>query len=133
DVAPALGIAFLKAAVLLGILLVGGRWLMRHWLYLVARRKSQELFTLNVLLVTLLLAWLTAFAGLSLALGAFVAGMLISETEYRHRVEDDIKPFREVLLGLFFVTIGMLLNGRVVIEQFGWVLLALLVPTGFKF
>ncbi len=133
DVGPALGLAFLKAGVLLTLLLVGGRWLMRHWFYLVARRKSQELFTLNVLLVTLFLAWLTATAGLSLALGAFVAGMLISETEYRHRVEDDIKPFREVLLGLFFVTIGMLLNVRVVIDQIGWVLLALLVPTGFKF
>jgi CPA2 family monovalent cation:H+ antiporter-2 len=128
-----LGIAFFKAAVLLTVLLVGGKWLMRRWFYLVARRKSQELFTLNVLLVTLLLAWLTAKAGLSLALGAFVAGMLISETEYRHRVEDDIKPFREVLLGLFFVTIGMLLNVRVVFEQIAWVALALLVPTTFKF
>jgi len=129
----ALGIAFIKAAALLLLLLVGGKWLLRHWLHLVARRKSQELFTLNVLLITLLLAWLTANAGLSLALGAFIAGMLISETEYRHRVEDDIKPFREVLLGLFFVTIGMLLNVRVVVEQFGWVVLALLLPTGFKF
>jgi len=128
-----LGIAFFKAAVMLTVLLVGGKWLMRRWLYLVARRKSQELFTLNVLLVTLLLAWLTAEAGLSLALGAFLAGMLISETEYRHRVEDDIKPFREVLLGLFFVTIGMLLNVRIVFEQIGWVVLALLVPTTFKF
>jgi monovalent cation:H+ antiporter-2, CPA2 family len=133
SIGPALGVAFLKAGVLLTLLLVGGRVLLRQWLHLVARRKSQELFTLNVLLITLLLAWLTATAGLSLALGAFVAGMLISETEYRHRVEDDIKPFREVLLGLFFVTIGMLLNVRVVIDQFGWVLLALLVPTTFKF
>jgi len=133
NIGSALGVAFLKAAVLLTVLLVGGKWLMRRWLYLVARRKSQELFTLNVLLVTLLLAWLTSVAGLSLALGAFVAGMLISETEYRHRVEDDIKPFREVLLGLFFVTIGMLLNVRVVVDQFGWVVLALLVPTAFKF
>jgi CPA2 family monovalent cation:H+ antiporter-2 len=132
NIGPALGLAFLKATVLLAVLLVGGKWLLRHWFHLVARRKSQELFTLNVLLVTLLLAWLTANAGLSLALGAFVAGMLISETEYRHRVEDDIKPFREVLLGLFFVTIGMLLNVRVVVEQFGWVVLALLVPTAFK-
>ena len=133
NIGAALGIAFLKAAVLLAVLLMGGKWLMRRWLYLVARRKSQELFTLNILLVTLLLAWLTARAGLSLALGAFVAGMLISETEYRHRVEDDIKPFREVLLGLFFVTIGMLLNLRVVVEQFGWVVLALFAPTTFKF
>jgi CPA2 family monovalent cation:H+ antiporter-2 len=133
NIGAALAIAFLKATVLLTVLMVGGKWLMRRWFYLVARRKSQELFTLNVLLVTLLLAWMTAYAGLSLALGAFVAGMLISETEYRHRVEEDIKPFREVLLGLFFVTIGMLLNLHVVVQQFGWVMLALLVPTGFKF
>ncbi len=59
--------------------------------------------------------------------------MLISETEFKHRVEDDIKPFRDVLLGLFFVTIGMLLNVRVVIDNFGWVILALILPVGFKF
>jgi len=129
----ALGLALLKAAAILTVLLVGGQWLLRRWLHLVARRKSHELFILNVLLVTLGLAWLTEHAGLSLALGAFVAGMLLSETEFRHQVEEDIKPFRDVLLGLFFITIGMLLNVQVVVEQFGWVLLALLVPTAFKF
>ena len=72
--------------------------------------QSSELFVLNVLLITLGLAYLTQLAGLSLALGAFLAGMLISETEYRYQVEDDIKPFRDVLLGLFFVTIGMQLD-----------------------
>ena len=72
-------------------------------------------------------------AGLSLALGAFIAGMLISETEFKHRVEEDIKPFRDVLLGLFFVTIGMLLNVRVVVDHFGWVILALILPVAFKF
>lgn len=131
--AQTLAIAFLKAAVVLTLLLVGGQRAMRWWLHTVARRKSQELFTLNLLFVTLALAWLTNAAGLSLALGAFVAGMLISETEFRHRVEEDIKPFRDVLLGLFFVTIGMLLNARVVIDNFGWVLLALVVPVAFKF
>jgi CPA2 family monovalent cation:H+ antiporter-2 len=110
----ALGLALLKAAVILTLLLVGGQWLLRRWLHLVARRKSHELFILNILLITLGLAWITEHAGLSLALGAFVAGMLIAETEYRHQVEEDIKPFRDVLLGLFFITIGMLLNLRVV-------------------
>lgn len=128
-----LAIALLKAAVLLTLLLVGGQRVMRWWLLLVARRKSQELFTLNLLFVTLALAWMTEIAGLSLALGAFIAGMLISETEFKHRVEDDIKPFRDVLLGLFFVTIGMLLNVRVLIDNFGWVLLALILPVTFKF
>jgi len=128
-----LGIAVLKAAALLVLLLAGGQRLMRWWLRLVAARKSHELFTLNVLLVTLGLAWLTEVAGLSRALGAFIAGMLIAETEFRHQVEEDIKPFRDVLLGLFFVTTGMLLNPHVVIAHPGWVLLALLLPVGFKF
>src|SRR5437899_10933306 len=83
---------------------------MRGWFHIVARLRSHELFTLNVLLITLGLAWLTDLAGLSLALGAFLAGMLIAETEYRHQVEEDIRPFREVLLGLFFVTMGMRLD-----------------------
>ena len=133
ELGPMLGIAMLKAAALLVILLAGGQQVLRWWLHLVARRKSHELFTLNVLLVTLGLAWLTEEAGLSLALGAFVAGMLIAETEYRHQVEEDIKSFRDVLLGLFFVTIGMLLNPSLVLENFGWVALALVVPVGFKF
>ncbi|MBS1136045.1 MAG: potassium transporter [Burkholderiaceae bacterium] len=138
----------LKAAALLALLLAGGqrvlRWwlhlvakrkshVLRWWLHLVAKRKSHELFTLNVLLVTLGLAWLTEISGLSLALGAFVAGMLISETEFRHQVEEDIKPFRDVLLGLFFVTIGMLLSPRIVLDHVGWVMLALFVPVAFKF
>ena len=131
--AQTIAIALAKAAVLLTLLLVGGQRAMRWWFQTVARRKSQELFTLNLLFVTLALAWLTEMAGLSLALGAFIAGMLISETEFKHRVEEDIKPFRDVLLGLFFVTIGMLLNVRVVIDNFGWVMLALVLPVGFKF
>jgi CPA2 family monovalent cation:H+ antiporter-2 len=133
DLVPALAWAAAKAALLLALLLVGGQFLLRRWLHLVAKRRSQELFMLNLLLLTLGLAWLTQRAGLSLALGAFVAGMLISETEYRHQVEQDIKPFRDVLLGLFFVTIGMLLDLRVVVGQFGWVIAALLLPSGFKF
>ena len=100
----------LKAAVLLTVLLVGGQRVMRWWLTLVVRRKSEELFVLNLLLVTLGLAWLTEHAGLSLALGAFVAGMLIAETEYKHQVETDIRPFHDVLLGLFFITVGMKLD-----------------------
>src|SRR5574340_1306758 len=108
----ALGLAGLKATVVLGFLLFVGQRMMRPWFQWVAGRKSPELFTLNLLLFTLWLAFLTESAGLSLALGAFLAGMLISETEYRYQVEDYIKPFRDVLLGLFFVTIGMLLDPR---------------------
>jgi CPA2 family monovalent cation:H+ antiporter-2 len=117
DLAANLGLALAKAAVVLTLLLFLGQRLMRGWFHLVARQKSSELFMLNVLLITLGLAYVTEVAGLSLALGAFIAGALISETEYRYQVEVDIKPFRDVLLGLFFVTIGMLLDLRVVVEQ----------------
>jgi CPA2 family monovalent cation:H+ antiporter-2 len=132
DLVESLSLALFKAVVLLALLLAGGRWVVRQWLYLVARRRAHELFVLNVLLIALGLAWLTEYAGLSLALGSFVAGMLISETEYRHQVEEDIKPFRDVLLGLFFITIGMLLDMGVVVRYFGWVLLALIGPVVFK-
>ncbi|HYF17708.1 MAG TPA: monovalent cation:proton antiporter-2 (CPA2) family protein, partial [Ramlibacter sp.] len=128
----ALGIAMLKAAVVVTLLLTGGQRVMRWWLTLVARRKSEELFVLNLLLITLGLAWLTEHAGLSLALGAFIAGMLISETEYKHQVETDIRPFHDVLLGLFFISIGMLLDWRLVAERWGLVLLLLSVPVLFK-
>jgi CPA2 family monovalent cation:H+ antiporter-2 len=117
-----LGLAFAKAVAVLAILLFLGQRLMRGWFHLVARQKSAELFVLNVLLITLGLAYATELAGLSLALGAFVAGALISETEYRYQVEVDIRPFRDVLLGLFFVTIGMMLDLRVVIGQPHWLL-----------
>jgi monovalent cation:H+ antiporter-2, CPA2 family len=105
---------------------------MRWWLTLVARRKSEELFVLNLLLVTLGLAWLTELAGLSLALGAFIAGILISETEFKHQVETDIRPFHDVLLGLFFISIGMLLDWRMVAEHWGLVLLLTTLPVLFK-
>jgi monovalent cation:H+ antiporter-2, CPA2 family len=108
--ATELALAVLKAVVVLGFLLFVGQRIMRPWFQWVAGHKSPELFTLNLLLFTLGLAFLTETAGLSLALGAFLAGMLVSETEYRYQVEDDIKPFRDVLLGLFFVTIGMRLD-----------------------
>ena len=128
----ALAWAALKATVLITILLVGGQHVMRRWLTLVARRKSDELFVLNLLFVTLGLAWLTEMAGLSLALGAFIAGMLISETEFKHQVETDIRPFHDVLLGLFFISIGMQLDWRLIMERWPLILLLLIAPTFFK-
>ena len=116
-------LAMLKAIAVLGFLLFIGQRIMRPWFQWVAGRKSPELFTLNLLLFTLGLAFLTESAGLSLALGAFLAGMLVSETEYRYQVEDDIKPFRDVLLGLFFVTIGMRLDLTQVLANWGDVLI----------
>ena len=132
DLSVTLGLALLKATVVLAALLIFGQRLLRPWFHLVARQKSSELFMLNVLLFTLGMAFFTELSGLSMALGAFVAGMLISETEYRYQVEEDIKPFRDVLLGLFFVTVGMMLDMGSLIAGFGWVLLVLLILLPFK-
>ncbi|MFN6961014.1 MAG: monovalent cation:proton antiporter-2 (CPA2) family protein, partial [Rhodocyclaceae bacterium] len=126
------GWALAKAAVLLALVLFIGQRLMRAWFGLVARRKSSELFMLNVLLVTLGFATLTEVAGLSPALGAFVAGMLISETEYRYQVEEDIKPFRDVLLGLFFVSTGMLLDPMAIWNDAGRLAILLMLLLAVK-
>ncbi|MDP3670016.1 MAG: cation:proton antiporter [Telluria sp.] len=114
-----------KALIVLLLLLFLGQKLMRKWFTIVVKRRSQELFMLNLLLVTLGAAWITERAGLSLALGAFVAGMLISETQYKHQVEEDIKPFRDVLLGLFFITVGMMLDLGMVVANW-WIVAVLL-------
>ena len=127
-----LPLEMLKAGLLITILLTGGQRVMRWWFNLVARRHSEELFMLNLLLFTLGLAWLTELAGLSLALGAFIAGVLVSETEYRHRVETDIRPFHDVLLGLFFITVGMQLDWHILLERWALVLLLVLVPMLLK-
>lgn len=127
-----LAMASLKASVLITLLLVGGQRVMRWWLTLVARRKSEELFVLNLLLITLALAWLTELAGLGLALGAFIAGMLISETQFKQQVETDIRPFHDVLLGLFFISIGMMLDWRLVLERWPLVLFLVTLPVLFK-
>jgi CPA2 family monovalent cation:H+ antiporter-2 len=121
-----------KAVLALALVVLAGPKVMRAWLGMVARLRSNELFVLNVVLIILLLAFLTDLAGLSLVLGAFLAGMLISETEYRFQVEEDIKPFRDVLLGLFFVTVGMLLDLRLVVAQFGLVLALFVALVGGK-
>ncbi len=128
-----LAVALVKAVVILAVVLFVGQKLMRPWFTIVARRRSHELFIINVLFITLGLAYLTGIAGLSLALGAFIAGMLISETQYRHQVDEDIKPFREVLLGLFFITVGMRLNLSTVWHHLPVVLLMFALPTLAKF
>lgn len=128
----ALGIASLKIVFVLVVLLNLGQRLMRPWFNLVARQHSSELFMLNLLLVSLGIAWLTEQAGLSLALGAFLAGMLIAETDFRYQVEDDIRPFRDLLLGLFFVTVGMTLDFQILVAQWWLVLLLVLFLVPLK-
>lgn len=106
----ALGGALGKAILAFALVFVVGRWLLRPLFHTIAERRSAELFTLTVLFVSLLAAWTTNTLGLSMAFGAFLAGMVLGETEFRHQVESTIRPFRDVLLGLFFVGIGMLFD-----------------------
>jgi CPA2 family monovalent cation:H+ antiporter-2 len=107
-----------KAAVALAVVLVGGRKFARPLFFEIARAKGQDLFTLAVLFVALTSAWVTHAVGLSMALGGFLAGMLLAETEYRHQVQAVIRPFRDILLGLFFVTIGTLLDISLILRGF---------------
>ena len=114
------GLARLVIEGLLALVLVLaiGRWLLRPLFYEIAHSRLRELFTLTVLLVVLSCAWITQQVGLSMALGAFLAGMMLAETEYRHQVESAVRPFRELLLGLFFISVGMLLDLRLLYRQF---------------
>jgi CPA2 family monovalent cation:H+ antiporter-2 len=105
--AVALVVAFLKAAVALFIIVAIGRLVLRPALRTVARGGTPELFTGIVLLLVLGIGWLTEQAGLSMALGALLAGLLVAETEFRPQVESDVEPFRGILLALFFMTVGM--------------------------
>lgn len=102
--------AFAKGIIAILLIFAIGRWLLKPLFRMIAKTHAIELFTLTVLLVTLTSAWLTHFFGLSFALGAFLAGMMLAETEFKHQIEVEIRPFRDILLGLFFISIGMLAN-----------------------
>lgn len=132
DLLSILGLSLIKATILLFILFKFGKLLINPWFGWVAQQRSRELFVLNVLMVTLLLAFATKEAGLSYALGAFIAGMLISETRYRYQVEADIAPFRDILLGLFFIGVGMLLDVGQITQYIALVLLLLTAFIVFK-
>lgn len=125
--AGALGLAIIKALAAFAVVFFAGRWLLRPLFRLITRRRSAEVFTLTVLLVALLAAWSTNSLGLSLAFGAFLAGMMLGETEFRHQVESSIRPFRDVLLGLFFVGIGMLIDPIAITRIWHWAVLGALL------
>lgn len=107
------------------IMALAGQWLLRPLFHTVAKARSSELFMLAVLLVALAAAWITHELQLSMALGAFLAGLMLGETEYRHQIEIDIRPFRDVLLGLFFISVGALLQIKYLPHNWHWVLLVL--------
>lgn len=121
--AAELGWAMAKAVLAFTLVFYAARWALYPLFHLVTERRSAELFTLSVLLVVLVAAWTTNSLGLSLAFGAFLAGMMLGETEFRHQVESSIRPFRDVLLGLFFVGIGMLIDPGTLPRIWHWALL----------
>lgn len=125
--AGTLSFAMTKAILAFALVFFVGRWLLGPLFHIVSRRKSPEIFTLAVLLVALLSAWVTNSLGLSLAFGGFLAGMMLGETEFRHQIESTISPFRDVLLGLFFVGIGMLFNPASIPLIWPWVILCALL------
>ena len=122
-IGSALLISLGKAVLAFAIMFAVGHWALRPILGWVTASYSVELFTLAILLLSLAAAWATHAMGLSLALGAFLAGVMLAETEYRHQIETEIRPFRDVLLGLFFVTVGTQLNLGVLPDTWHWALL----------
>lgn len=119
--------ATLKGLFALLTLLAVGKWLLPLLFHEVARARSDELFVLSALLVALLAAFMTHSLGLSMALGAFLAGMMLGESHYRHQLEVDIKPFRDVLMGLFFITIGMAMDWELVARAWWQVLICVVL------
>ena len=113
----ALLFALVKGVFVVSLLLLAGKWLLPRLFNLVAQVRTDELFVLTTLLVTLVASALTQWFGLSMALGAFLAGMMLGESQYKHQLEADIRPYRDILLGLFFVTVGMKLNIGVVFSS----------------
>ncbi|KAK8612020.1 hypothetical protein V6N13_132053 [Hibiscus sabdariffa] len=117
-IAEALGLAAVKAAVAITAIIAGGRLLLRPIYKQIAENKNAEIFSANTLLVILGTSLLTARAGLSMALGAFLAGLLLAETEFSLQVESDIAPYRGLLLGLFFMTVGMSIDPKLLLSNF---------------
>jgi CPA2 family monovalent cation:H+ antiporter-2 len=124
--------AIAKAILVFVLLFLIGRRLLRPLFHEIASRRSPELFTLTVLFVTLAAAWITSVFELSMAFGAFLAGMVLGDTEFRHQIESTIRPFRDVLLGLFFISIGMLFEPAVLPAIWYWALLGAAVLLGSK-
>jgi CPA2 family monovalent cation:H+ antiporter-2 len=121
--------ALVKGIFAITLIFALGRWLLKPLFRVIAKTRAIELFTLTVLLVTLSAAWITNMLGLSFALGAFLAGMMLAETEFRYQIAVEIRPFRDILLGLFFITIGMLTDVSQWYHTWSWILLLFLTLT----
>ncbi|MGV6809383.1 MAG: cation:proton antiporter [bacterium] len=103
-------IAFLKGAGIFISMILIGHFALRRIFHFIASTKSEELFNITVLLIALMAAWVTESVGLSLALGAFIAGIMLNGSEYRHQIEIEIRPYRDILMGIFFITVGTRLD-----------------------
>jgi CPA2 family monovalent cation:H+ antiporter-2 len=121
DVGTELLVSLAQAVAVITVIYALGTRLMRPMLHLVARTRSPDMFTATTLLIILACSTLTGAGGLSMALGAFLAGLLLAETEFRHSVEVTIEPFKGLLLGLFFMSVGMGIDYRVVGREAGWI------------
>lgn len=127
-----IGLALLKGMATIVIILFIGKRILKPIFYNMSRAYSLELFTLTTLTITLFCAGMTAFVGLSYSLGAFLAGMMLGETEFKHQIKTDIRPFKDILLGFFFITIGMQFNTHIILTACNWILLMLLALVIFK-
>ncbi len=123
DVSESFTILFVKGMAIVALAILSARYVVPHVLFQIAKTRSRELFLLTVVVMCLAVAWLTSSIGLSLALGAFLAGLIISESEYSYQALSNLLPFRDLFTSIFFVSIGMLVDSRVVIGHPGVVLL----------
>ncbi|WP_322406025.1 cation:proton antiporter [Idiomarina sp. PL1-037] len=124
--------ALAKGAAVIAVLMTIGKWVLPYLFKEIAKQRTDELFVLATLLVALVAGGMTHVFGLSMALGAFLAGMMLGESQYKHQLEADIRPFRDILMGLFFTTIGMQLQLYGFVQNFHWILLALIVMAVIK-
>lgn len=124
--------ALLKGLFAIALIFILGRGILKPLFHFIAKTKAIELFTLTVLLVTLISAWITQSLGLSYALGAFLGGVMLAETRFRHQIEVEIRPFRDILLALFFISIGMLTNMKTWSSTWPWILLLFSAIVIFK-
>lgn len=125
-------LALAKGAAVIAVLMTIGKWVLPYLFKEIAKQRTDELFVLATLLVALVAGGMTHVFGLSMALGAFLAGMMLGESQYKHQLEADIRPFRDILMGLFFTTIGMQLQLYGFVQNFHWILLALIVMAVIK-
>ncbi|MDP0563579.1 MAG: cation:proton antiporter [Candidatus Endonucleobacter sp. (ex Gigantidas childressi)] len=133
SIISSLSITLIKGILFVLTMLAAGKWVLPKAFHEVAQARSEELFVLTALMTALMAAWIAHTLGLSMALGGFVAGMMMGESNYKHQIEADIRPFRDVLLGLFFVSIGLMLDMDILRQHWPMIILATTALVVFKF